>query len=118
MPWKPAIVFERTVTHDRRRRVKTYGFLPKPKVSFGRCGTCGKEIKNPLTHACAVKTDFKRRKKAAQKQGRKQGRRGHNYRTCRDEDCGRPACEAYREGYELGWDDGSRAGQAASRRRT
>jgi hypothetical protein len=43
---------------------------------------------------------------------------GHDYRTCRDDDCQRPACEAYREGYadgqEAGYAAGYSAGQAAA----
>ena len=27
----------------------------------------------------------------------------HNYRTCRDENCHRLACQAYREGFEDGY---------------
>lgn len=116
MGWKPAVVFERTVKHDRRHRVKAYSFLPKPKISFGKCGTCGKEIKNPLTHTCTVKTDFKRRRKAAAKkarktrQPRKQAQSAHSYRTCRDPDCPRVACGAYRDGVQDGYDDGFEAG--------
>jgi len=34
----------------------------------------------------------------------------HHYRTCRDEDCRRQACQAYREGFG----DGFEAGLAAA----
>lgn len=34
----------------------------------------------------------------------------HHYRTCRDEDCQRQACMAYKEGFE----DGFEAGMAAA----
>jgi hypothetical protein len=30
------------------------------KLAF-TCGRCGKRYRNPLTHTCVVKTDFKRR---------------------------------------------------------
>jgi hypothetical protein len=33
----------------------------------------------------------------------------HHYRTCRDEDCPRPLCIAYKDGF----DDGFDAGQSA-----
>jgi hypothetical protein len=42
-----------------------------------------------------------RKRKAA---ARRRGRPEHDYRNCRDADCQRVACEAYREGFENGWE--------------
>ena len=47
----------------------------------------------------AAKTQ--KRKAAARRRGRPE----HDYRNCRDADCQRVACEAYREGFENGWED-------------
>jgi len=44
----------------------------------------------------------------------------HGYRSCREDDCQRPACEAWREGVaegrEAGFEDGFEAGAAAASR--
>lgn len=81
----------------------------KPKFSASvKCPRCGKAYANPLIHVCASKRgDFKRRKKAFEKRQKAAARRTrpkHNYRTCRDPDCERVACEAYRQGVEDGMD--------------
>jgi hypothetical protein len=34
------------------------------------------------------------------------GPQRHNYRTCRDKECRRLACEAYRQGRDDGYQDG------------
>lgn len=44
---------------------------------------------------------LKRRKTPASRAGRP----AHPYQACRDEDCERTACEAYKEGYAQGWAD-------------
>jgi hypothetical protein len=113
------------------------------------CPKCHKRYANPLTHTCAVSTDFKRRKAAAaraekrerERQRRRESaarrretararrkaaadrrraaaaerrrkarekrraparkppaRQAHDYRLCRDEECARHACRAYRDG--------------------
>jgi hypothetical protein len=103
-----------------RTRVKA------PGVSLAPCGRCGQSYANPLTHACASKPgDFKRRKAAAERRERKrkaaearerrreaaarlraEGAAGrpaqHRYQTCRDDDCQRRACIAYKQGFENG----------------
>lgn len=33
----------------------------------------------------------------------------HHYRTCRDPECQRPACQAYQEGYLDGYQDATAA---------
>lgn len=42
--------------------------------------------------------------KAARKPARRPGRPSHDYRNCRDHDCERAACEAYRDGVNDGMD--------------
>jgi len=88
-----------------KRKVK-----PSLSVTLATCSKCGKPYSNPLTHKCKVKTDFKARRKAATA---KPKRPPHNYRTCKDGDCRRQACEAYKEGYDDGEADGSASGYAA-----
>lgn len=96
----------------RRRRTRI-----RPRVTVTRkCGTCGKQVSNPFTHTCTVKGDF-RKKLAASKRTSRPGRkprrvtvygadgkpRGtHLYTACRDMDCQRQACVAFREGYAAG----------------
>ena len=38
----------------------------------------------------------------------------HDYRNCRDAECQRVACEAYREGHGDGWMEGYAAGQSSA----
>jgi hypothetical protein len=45
-----------------------------------------------------------RKARASRPPSRKPGRPKHDYRNCRDHDCTRIACEAYREGIEDGQD--------------
>jgi hypothetical protein len=101
-----------------------------------KCGTCGKRYTNPLAHVCKPKSDFKSRTRAAERDRKREaarerrkaaaGRRkaaaaarrakagtarsaprtAHDYRTCRDGDCARHACAAYRDGYTDGQEDG------------
>lgn len=112
----------------------------KASWSFGQCPKCRKRVTNPLTHTCRPKTDYKRRRAAASKQEAKDKRaqaasvakvgrsrqRGpakpkHDYTTCRDDDCQRTGCVAFRTGYHLGhleghdqgFDLGFAAGQAS-----
>ena len=44
------------------------------KVSV-KCGTCGKRYTNPLTHVCTVRTDFRRRKAAAERAAKRDAAR-------------------------------------------
>lgn len=95
---------------------------PTLKLDFGKCETCKKTIGNPLTDVCAPRSDFKKRKAAAAKREReaakaRAGKRQpdkHDYLACKDDDCPRPLCVAYktgwREGYKTGFDDGFAAG--------
>jgi hypothetical protein len=47
----------RKITRPARKRIE--------RASSVTCSTCGKRYTNPLTHTCAVRTDFKKRKAAA-----------------------------------------------------
>jgi len=81
----------------------------KPKFSASvKCPRCGRPYANPLTHVCPGKSgDFRRRKKVAEKRAKAAARGArpkHSHRTCRDPDCQRVACVAYREGVEDGMD--------------
>jgi len=57
----------RKVTRPARKRLRL--------LTSVRCGTCGKRYTNPLTHTCTVKTDFKKRKRAAERQAERERRR-------------------------------------------
>jgi len=96
---------------------------PRATVTLGVCGKCGKPYTNPLSHVCAVQTDYKRRKSAADRQQAAERRKAakakakeaarsgpprprHSYETCHDKDCTRATCEAYRDGFDDGLDEG------------
>lgn len=95
---------------------------PKLKHDFGKCPDCGKVIGNPLTHVCSNKGHFRRRKakyereQTAKARSKRQADR-HDYQTCKDDDCKRPACVAYKtgwqDGYKAGFDEGFAAGFGA-----
>jgi hypothetical protein len=89
--------------------------------SFGQCPKCRKTVSNPLNHTCTPRSDYKRRRSAADKQARTERRnqqqslgkvkrsrqRGpakpkHDYQTCTDNDCQRPVCVAFKTGYKAG----------------
>ena len=108
--------------------------IKAPRVMLVSCGSCGKPYVNPLSHVCPGRPagDFKRRKTAAARRERKrkaeqlrrqrreetarrraqggpQRSTGHRYDTCRDPDCRRALCRAYREGVERGFEAGREA---------
>jgi hypothetical protein len=69
------------------------------------CPECRKNV--PLFHTCVIRTDFTRRTASAKAGSRRQARNGarkpqerqsHDYRSCTDPRCRRPACVAFREG--------------------
>lgn len=109
---------------DRRAPAGKTRLTPGISASFGTCGTCHKPLgSNPLTHTCTVRTDFRKRRGEARKQeaaekraaARRPARKGkpeHLYEACRDEDCQRTACRAYREGREEGYQEGYEDGYA------
>ena len=93
-----------------------------PHVSI-KCGNCGNPLGNPLTHVCRTATDFRERKKAAEKPKKPQARTGtaHEYTTCDDDDCSKYPCRVYKEGkadgevegYQFGYAEGNANGYAA-----
>lgn len=94
----------------------------KPRLDFGKCGTCKKRVTNPLTHVCAPRSDFKRRKAKAAKAEKAAARKKrqaekHDYQACSDKDCPRSLCVAFRTGrklgYQQGFDDGFGSGFSA-----
>lgn len=50
-----------------------------------------------------------RRAKSRRKPAPRQRPQQHDYRTCRDDECRRHACVAFKEGYEAGFPDGQAA---------
>lgn len=80
----------------------------RPRVSYD-CPVCERPVTNPLTHVCKVRTDFRRRladRKRQEKKPRPQPQQQqHDYRSCRDPDCQRRMCAAYREGFADGIDN-------------
>ena len=85
--------------------------------------------RNPLTHVCAPRSDFKRRKAspregaAGQRPAKKRPKNGHDYTDCADNDCPRSLCVAFKTGWKRGHEAattaaGSRATRPASRRAT
>lgn len=116
------------LTHDcvsNSRRKQTV----KPRLSFGTCPKCRKPYgSNPLTHTCAIKSDFRKRKRQFEKEQREKARKKrrqqkHDYLACSDNECKRPLCVAYKTGwkagdeagYERGWSQGHDAGFAEGR---
>lgn len=110
---------------DRPRRRKRTRI--RPKVSLERkCPACGKNAPNPLTHTCTARTDFRRKLATAKRAGKPGGskkpprvkvvRPGGDGQhpvpaACRDVDCGRRTCQAYKDGYAAGVADGLEAGR-------
>jgi hypothetical protein len=80
------------------------------------CPRCGKPYANPLTHVCLSRPGDYKRKAAAAKRAKaarpKLQRPQHDYRTCRDADCRRYGCVAFRDGYERGAADAAALAEA------
>lgn len=103
---------------DRKAPIGTTKVRPKLSGSV-TCDRCGKPFGNPLTHVCTVKSDFKRRKAAhakaqaaARRKAAAAARPKHLYRQCRDGDCKRLPCVAWKEALEIGLAEGEEAGYA------
>jgi hypothetical protein len=93
----------------------------KPEFSFGKCPKCRKPYGNPLTHVCAPKSDFKKRRSLFEKQEKAKARAAarkkrqaekHDYQACGDEDCKRSLCVAYKAGRSTGDEEGFERGFA------
>lgn len=121
MGWRPQLnvvcnrcgkahgLFGVCVSNSRRRQTL------KPQLSFGKCPTCKKPYGpgGALTHACAPKSDFGRRKKKFEQEQRAKARKArptHDYTECSDAECKRSACVAYKAGVELGDERGYERG--------
>jgi hypothetical protein len=102
---------------DRKARDGRTTVAPKAGLSFGTCGTCGKPLGNPFTHTCRPRPDFKRRAAKARKDAaaaKRQARPEHPPPSaCRDADCARAACVAFRDRRQYGYEEGFIDGQAA-----
>lgn len=96
---------------DRKARDGRTTLAPKVGASLGTCG-CGKPLGNPLTHSCTVKTDFRKRRKAA-KAARASKPQHPQPGACRDQECQQAACRAYRDGHDYGYQEGYDLGFAA-----
>ena len=88
-----------------------------PKVMLASCSNCGKPYTSPFNHVCvSERGDFKRRKAQAEKRAKaarpKVQRPAHDYATCRDPDCRRYGCLAFRDGYERGSADAQALAEA------
>jgi hypothetical protein len=105
---KPRGLFHDCVSNSRRRQTL------KPTVTFGKCPNCKKTITNPLTHTCAPRSDFKRRKREHEKQQAKRPAKrrqdSHDYTECSDNDCPRSRCVAYKKGFKAGDETGYKRG--------
>jgi hypothetical protein len=107
---KPSgIVGHVCVSNSRRKQTL------KPQLTFGRCPRCNKryDAGGPLTHVCARKSDFGKRKKAYEREQRERARRAqpkHDYSECSDTACKRALCVAYKTGVELGYERGFERG--------
>jgi flagellar biosynthesis/type III secretory pathway protein FliH len=89
----------------------------KPQFTFGTCPVCRKPQGNPLTHTCRPRSDFRRRRARHEKQAKaarkKRQADRHDYQSCRDGDCPRPLCVAFKTGYRQGDQDGYERGYEA-----
>ena len=112
------------VSNSRRKQTL------KPKLSFGSCPKCRKryDAGGQLTHVCAPKSDFGKRKKKYEKEQRDKARKArpkHDYTNCPDQECKRSLCVAYKtglqlgdeQGYSRGWEQGYDRGAADGRDR-
>lgn len=99
---------------DRRAPAGRTTAAPKLGLSTGTCTTCKKPLGNPLTHTCTTRTDYKKRtakaKKDAAAASRKSRPQHPPWAACKDTDCQRTGCRAYRDGHEDGYRDGYRDG--------
>ena len=86
-----------------RRKVRNPARAAGRRAVARWCPECQKTM--PPFHVCVIRADFGRRAKDARRSRARKGaaaarkeRRAHDYSTCRDPDCRRRACAAFREG--------------------
>jgi hypothetical protein len=95
---------------DRKTPTGRTKVAVKLGLSAGTCGKCHRPVGNPITHTCTTRTDFKRRTAQAKKDAAAAKRKARPQHpkpsVCRDGDCKRTGCVAYREGREDGFQDG------------
>lgn len=104
------------VRMDRKAPAGTTKVRPRLSGSL-ICDRCGAPLGNPLTHVCMIRSDWKKRKAAHEKAQAAATRKAaaaarprHLYQRCRDDDCRRMPCVAWKEGIEQGYADGESAG--------
>jgi hypothetical protein len=61
--------WRRSVTRPLKRNVRRKVHQGARRAAV-TCGTCGKRYTNPLTHTCTVRTDFAKRKRAAERKAK------------------------------------------------
>ena len=98
---KPSGLRHVCVSNSRRKQTL------KPKLTFGKCPKCRKSYGpgGALTHDCAPRSDFGKRKKQFEKEQRDRARKAkpkHDYTECSDTECKRSLCVAFKSGQELG----------------
>jgi hypothetical protein len=87
-----------------RQKIRTPARAALRRATRRWCPECQKHA--DLFHICAPKPDFGRRRAQQERDRRRRGkaagtpreRRPHDYRACRDGDCQRQVCIAFREG--------------------
>jgi hypothetical protein len=110
---KPSGLRHVCVSNSRRRQTLA------PKLTFGKCPKCKKPYGTggPLTHDCAPKSDFVKRKskftkeqKARERAQARKARPKHDYTECSDAGCKRALCVAHKSGRQIGDEQGYRRG--------
>jgi hypothetical protein len=100
------------------RKTPPGGTKVKPRLAV-KCSRCGHPLGNPLTHRCVTHTDFRKRKRAAERAAKHprpaSTGNAHEPAECKDDDCPRYGCKMYKGGYEHGYGDGHGAGYGAGR---
>jgi hypothetical protein len=106
---KPSGLRHVCVSNSRRRQTL------KPRLDFGKCPKCKKRYTagGPLTHDCAPKSDFVKRKskftkeqKAREREKARKARPTHDYTECSDAGCKRALCVAHKTGIAKGDEQG------------
>lgn len=108
---KPRELFGHVCVSPRR---KASGF--RLKVTYGTCPKCKRRFTgSPVTHVCAARSDFRRRKsqferEQAKREREKNKKPAHDYTECSDEECKRSRCVAFKAGREIGDEAGFERG--------